>query len=630
MGIVAAPLLGTHRLHTCKAAAAVKIAQVKRLILALTLLLAALPFGVAAQTGARITIRSIQTDDFPSVTGYFDAQDVTGARITDLRAEQLQMQEDGIPQPIQQLRNVQIGLRVILVLTPAEPFGIRDAQAIQRYDYVKEAIAGWASTLSTTSDTLLTLVTPEGTQVTNGVVSEWQAALDAYTLPTGVLFPDLQAMNNALAIAAQPAPDGANTAIWWVTSTPRFSDLEAVSADWQAQLAELGVPLVIWQIDSPSLYENEASQILETLTTESAGQRTTFSSPDSLSSPEPYFAPLRSAYFFQYYSQLRRSGEHELVLQSPNDGLTSEPFIVTLDIAPPNPILVSPPAQIARGPAAIDPQLLSPFSQPIELLVEFPDGFERNLVRSSLYVNEELVAENTTAPFNHFAWDLKPYTQSQQVFLRAEVQDELGLVGESIDFPIEISVQAPATWFQALLSRAGGILAFSVVLIAAGAFFLVMVLSGRLAPGRLNRIFARDRAVAVRPAVDPLRDTPMGMDEVPHLQDEEAEEDAVAPAHLQRLAMQDPTQPAQVLPLSGEETIIGSAPTSTLVLSEPSVEKQHSRISQDEAGDFILADLGSHAGSWINYAPVSPEGTRLQDGDIVHIGRVAFRFLLTK
>jgi len=605
---------------------------VKRLVLALTLLLAVLPVGAAAQTGARITIRSIQTQDFPSITGYFDAQDATGARITDLRAEDLQMQEDGIAQPVQQLHNVQIGLHVILVITPAEPFGIRDAEGTPRYDYAKDAIRSWATTLSNTSDTLLTLVTSEGTPVTNGVLSEWQAALDAYTLPTGVLFPELQAMGNAMALAAQPAAEDANTAIWWVTSTPRLADLEAVAADWQAQLEAMGVPLVIWQIDSPSLYENEASQILTGLSQASAGQHLTFSGPESLSSPEPFFAPLRSAYFFQYYSQLRRSGEHELILQSQGSGLTSQPYVVTLDITPPKPILVSPPTQIARGPAAIDPQLLSPFSQPIELLVEFPDGFERNLVRSSLYVNDQLVAENTTAPFNHFAWDLKPYTQSQQVFLRAEVQDELGLIGESIDFPIEISVQAPATWFQALLSRAGGILAFSVVLIAAGAFFLVMVLSGRLAPGRLrlDRVFGRQRIAPARPSVDPLRDSPLGLDEIPQLQDEEQDAQPSAPAYLQRLAMQDPSQPAQVLPIGMEETTIGAAPTCTLVLSEPSVEKQHSRIAPDEAGNFVLADLGSHAGTWINYAPVSPEGTRVQDGDIVHIGRVAFRFLTVK
>lgn len=604
---------------------------VKRFLLALTLLLAAVPYNTAAQTGARITLRSVQTNDFPSITGYFDAQDASGARITDLTPEQLQMLEDGVAQPIQHLRNVQIGLRVIMVVTPAESFGIRDGQGTARIDYIKQAIRDWASTLSSTSDTLLTLVTPEGTLVNNGILSEWQTALDGVQAPPGTLYPDLQALANALAIAAQPAPDDANTAIWWVTTTPRLSDIETAAPDFMAQLDELGVPLVIWQVDSPSLFENEASQLLLGMAENSAGQRLQFSGTQTLSSPAPVFAPLRSAYFFQYYSQLRRSGEHELVMQAQGDGLTSQPFTISLQIQPPNPILVSPPTQIARGPAAIDPQLLSPFSQPIELLVEFPDGFERNVVRSTLYVNDEIVAENTTAPFTHFAWDLKPYTQSQQIFLRAEVQDELGLIGESIDFPVEISVQAPATWFQALLSRAGSTLAFSVVLIAAGAFFLVMVLSGRLDPVRLNRIFARDRRsrTAPRPMVDPLNDSPLGMDEVPHLQDE-PDEEPVTPATLQRLAMQDPSKPAQVLPLSMAEVTIGSGPTCTLILSEPSVDKQHSRITQDEMGDFHIADMGSHAGTWVNYAPVSSEGSHLQDGDIVHIGRVAFRFLLTK
>jgi predicted component of type VI protein secretion system len=80
--------------------------------------------------------------------------------------------------------------------------------------------------------------------------------------------------------------------------------------------------------------------------------------------------------------------------------------------------------------------------------------------------------------------------------------------------------------------------------------------------------------------------------------------------------------------LTGEELLIGSGPNCNFILAEPSVDKQHARLTFDEAGEFRLADLGSHAGTWINYAPVSLEGTRLQDGDIVHVGRVAFRFLL--
>jgi hypothetical protein len=608
---------------------------VKRFILVLALLAAAWPQAARAQSAARLTLRSLQTEAFPLITGYFDARDESGARIPDLQAEQLQALEDGQPQPIQQLRSVQLGVRIILVVSPAESFAIRDAGGTSRFDHVRDAIREWGGSLPANSDTLLTLITPEGTLVSDAIASEWLAALNAYQLPRGSGTIDgAQSLQQALALAAQPpAEAGGATAIWWITSTPTLSSMQN-SAAWTADLQESGTPLFVWQIDSPSTFENEASQALQALADESGGQRFTFSGPEALPSAESYFNPLRNAYFFQYTSHLRSAGEHELILQLQGESiLASSPVTFSLNIQAPNPILVSPPAIIERGPSPDDPQKLAPFSQPIEIVVEFPDGFERNLFRSSLYVNDELVAENTTAPFNHFAWDLTPYSESQQVFLRVEVEDELGLTGESIDFPVEFNVQAPVGWFQALLARGGSALALSVVLIAAGAFFLVMVLSGRLAPSRinLNRIFQRDRAAAApRPVADPLRDAPPGLESdlaasSPFLAAPPPEE---APAVLQRLTMQDPTQPAQVQAVLDGDLLIGSGPLCALILSEPSVDKQHARLTRDEYGEFRLADLNSQAGTWVNYAPVSTEGSRLQDGDIVHIGRVPFRFLI--
>jgi hypothetical protein len=373
---------------------------------------------------------------------------------------------------------------------------------------------------------------------------------------------------------------------------------------------------------------------LLSLADSSYGSRFTFSGPETLPGPETYFNPLRSVYFFQYSSQLRTAGEHQLILQLQGDAIiASPPLTISLNILAPNPILVSPPSQIQRGPSEDDPQSLAPFSQPVEIVIEFPDGFERNLLRSSLYVDDQLAAENTTAPFNHFAWDLSQYTESQQVFIHVEVEDELGLVGESIDIPVEFTVQAPVGWFQALLARGGSALAVSVVLIAGAAFFLVMVLSGRITPGRINldRVFRRDRVTSTsRPLADPLRDAPPGLES--DLQADSAafsapEAAAQAPAVLQRLTMQDPNQPALTQPLGEEELTIGSGPLNTLILAEPSVDKQHARVLRDEDGEYRIADLGSQAGTWLNYAPVSPEGSRMQDGDIVHIGRVAFRFL---
>ena len=41
-----------------------------------------------------------------------------------------------------------------------------------------------------------------------------------------------------------------------------------------------------------------------------------------------------------------------------------------------------------------------------------------------------------------------------------------------------------------------------------------------------------------------------------------------------------------------------------------------------------MADAGSVAGVWVNYTPISQSGARLEHGDLVHIGRIGFRFTL--
>jgi hypothetical protein len=610
---------------------------VRRVFLLLTLLLVALPQAAQAQTGARLNLRDLQTEAFPFITGYFDARDTSGARLADLQAPDVQILEDGAPQPIQQLRSVDPGLRVIVVITPAESFNIRNSQAQTRFDLVKQTMDAWVAALPSGSETFLSLVTPEGALVNDVSAADWKAALDSYKPALGATEVSVQSIAQALDLAAQPPIEpGMATAIWWITATPRGEALTALP-DWQTTLTQEGVPLFIWQLDAPSTFDSEASQSLQTLVGATGAQRFTFSGGEVFPNPEDYFGPLRSVYFFQYSSQLRSAGEHQIAvqLQSAETIVASQSLTINLDIQPPSPILVAPPSHIDRTPSEQDPQLLAPFSQPIEIVVEFPDGFERNLLRSTLYVNNDPVAENSAAPFTHFSWDLSGYTESQQVLLRVEVQDELGLVGTSIELPVDLSVQSPPGWFQGLLARGGTTLALSVLLIAAGAFFLVLLLSGRLNPAQLRsaRLFRAEREPAVRPH-DPLRDSPPGIEAnqspASAVKTVFASEPEVgfAPAYLQRLTVQDANQPALIQPLDSAELLIGSDSTSNLVLEDGSVEKQHARLVLDPDGQYHIVDLGSHAGTWVNYAPVSPQGSRLQDGDIVHVGRVAFRFLL--
>ena len=83
------------------------------------------------------------------------------------------------------------------------------------------------------------------------------------------------------------------------------------------------------------------------------------------------------------------------------------------------------------------------------------------------------------------------------------------------------------------------------------------------------------------------------------------------------------------IPISSDELTFGRDKNlATLVVNDKSVEALHARLARQADGRFLLADEGSVAGTWVNYAPVSREGVYVENGDLINIGRVGFRFKL--
>ena len=79
--------------------------------------------------------------------------------------------------------------------------------------------------------------------------------------------------------------------------------------------------------------------------------------------------------------------------------------------------------------------------------------------------------------------------------------------------------------------------------------------------------------------------------------------------------------------LRGETIAIGRAVDNDIVLESPSVSRHHARIER-EGGRYILVDLGSTNGTFVESAPVSRH--RLQDGDRIIIGDSRFTFHLAE
>jgi DNA-binding winged helix-turn-helix (wHTH) protein len=74
-------------------------------------------------------------------------------------------------------------------------------------------------------------------------------------------------------------------------------------------------------------------------------------------------------------------------------------------------------------------------------------------------------------------------------------------------------------------------------------------------------------------------------------------------------------------PVRGEPITLGRAQDCDIVLPERQISRYHARIEQDEAG-FIIRDLGSKNGTFVNGEAVRDQPYRLRDGDEIELANV--------
>ena len=178
--------------------------------------------------------------------------------------------------------------------------------------------------------------------------------------------------------------------------------------------------------------------------------------------------------------------------------------------------------------------------------------------------------------------------------------DELGLEAstETLSIPLQVTREADATksaWFKNTWVLAGvglGVLAF-----------LGLV----LLPG-LRKAFARP--VAPAPLSTPPSPIPV--------------------KSLASLVRLDPDLlPAAEKPILIQEelTLIGNDPAlANLVLVDASLEPLHAQLRIEADGTARLTDFNTRAGTQVNFVPVDTRGSALSHGDIIHFGKLGYRF----
>jgi len=580
----------------------------------------------SAQGGVRIDLNNLETTSFPVMTAGLDVFDASGNFVTGLSPETITLLEDNQPRPVT-IEEFQPGVDFALALDPGAYFAYRDARGLTRFDKVVQVVRDWAAAHADSLGDDLSLVPIGGVPLMHSDSSAaFLSTLDAYQPTLQTILSSPQTLSLAMDAVSEPrSGSGMKPVVLYITSIPTAGNIPVLQNLTQRAVDQM-IRVHVWIVTSPDLSSTSGATALKDIAIQTGGQWVLFSGTEPLPSPEEYLAPLRHAYRLEYSSAIQASGGHTLSAQVNLNGETvasaSLPF--ELDVQSPNPILVAPPEQIIRtapDERTTETALFLPSQQLIDIIIEFPDGHTRPLVRTALYVDGIQVEENTAAPYDQFSWDLSGYSISGQHLLTVEAMDGIGLSKVSLGIPVQVTVVQPRFGLLPWLSRNRSWVALAAAL-SAGMGLGVILVRGRSRkhpPGTGRRASPSDPLTQSIP--------PGGSTRAQHLPWTRSVK--TPEAHLVRL--KDDGQPvtAPSIPIAQAEIVFGSDPIqATRILDDPSVSPKHARLIVSQ-GEYVLSDEKSTAGTWVNYEQVI-EPRRLQHGDVIHIGRVSYRFLLRR
>ena len=622
-----------------------KIAKSSFLLVLCSLILLGKPAPIQAQSSLTLSLESLELDQFPKITVYLNAYDAQGKFVPGMDLDNFRIFEDGVERTINEAQELEPGLHTIIALNLGATLSNRANQAVPtRYEETSYALTSWLKGIGTGATNQYSLTSNEGTLVESAQEkSSFTNMLENYNPNLYNFEPDLTSLTRALEIAAKPSLiEQSKKAILYITPLPLDQDLANLLA-MQTQAIEAKVPINIWLVAPDTAANSPALQYLNQLATATGGKFYFFAEGSETPNPEEYVGKLRNTYRLRYTSTVSQSGDHTVRALVTYGNLSAETpdKQFTIVLSQPSATLINLPDMINREyveNAETGGKILQPAVTTLQAAITFPDGYERQLKASRLYIDGEVMAENTEAPFDYFGWELDDYQFSGEHLAAIEVEDILGF--RNISPPVSITVNVASlypAWITNLLK-----------LINQGGWIpiLVIVLGGSVLVGfRLRRQSIAAREAAGESIFQDGTPDPM-LQAVPGLN--ASIDDLIYSANNRNEAEIDPRdaaprllviekQPAaaeltfkQII-LEDEETTIGSDEEQVdYVITSHAISPAHALITKSNRGSVTIADLGSESGTWVNYAPISKAGVLLHNGDLVQIGKLKFRYSIGK
>jgi hypothetical protein len=615
-----------------------------RLFLSLALLFLLFPEKGLAQNGYTATLSQLNDNKFPVLQFFLDIQDEQGDFSHNLSTDQVKVIEDGVTLPAIDMTEIKPGLQFVVAINPGPSFAIRNSKAISRYDMISQNLANWAKNRVGSDIDDLSLIISNGPEISHiNDSQQWLQTLETAQIDSRNATPNLDSLFRAVTLANDATPrTGMKRAVLFITPPVESQQIEPLD-NLIAQVQQQNISIHIWLVSTAGGFQTVGVKRLTELATLTGGTFFAFSGEETIPDPETFLQELRSIYSVTYKSAVSTGGIHQVSAQIETETgvIETNSQEIEIDLQPPLPAFISPPIRIIRQPIQTEqveaeksnsiPGLL-PTEQVFQVVFDFPDGRKREIISSSLLVNGEMVEEKNQAPFDTFTWNISDIVSGSTYSVQVQVVDEFGITGKSVEIPIIIGIEQETQDPWGVVRQNTPVLIILAVVVSGAILLLVLILGGRLRP-RAVRV-SQTRRKRQDPVTQPVSiEDDLARRNIPgwvnKLQWSQRQSSQKAFAYLYPLSKNAQMVDSSPFPINAEEVLIGNNPEqASLVLKDSSVEKLHARLVRKVEGSFRLIDEGSIAGTWINYTPVSRNGADLEHGDIVHIGRVGFRFTI--
>ena len=305
---------------------------------------------VRAQAAREISLSAPVLANYPDITFYIDVNNREGRSITNLTADQITLNENGIRQELLDFQALRPGIQLVAAFNLSNPFAIQDINGNSRFDYIKQSLLNWAAQPQNSTPDKISIVSNDGLEHSHLIEkSDVISILEGYDPELRETESNFNVLAKAISIASDPVDQpGMKRIVLLYTSQPTTEGFAAID-NLISQAADNQVKVYTILISSPAFFSTAGAAKLQNLSADTGGLFLPFSGDEPLTDLEQILEPLRSTYLLNYRSQIVTPGTQTLEVTVDS---TLSPIVGVreffLDIQPPNPIFISPPREINR------------------------------------------------------------------------------------------------------------------------------------------------------------------------------------------------------------------------------------------------------------------------------------------